>query len=637
MTFAALSEILPEFVELQPEPDSAAERREWSEGIIAAMSPSAYAVRSRFLRLASLPDDKSKCLIEVVAPDTDSVAVERTISNVLRAQDLESGSERRIDFLTQRHVTPLKSLQVSTVALAFESHDIVIAVRDVPLEGQVGSLVDLHIDLATLDICDLEEALRRRFPDEGYDLTGFVWPAGLSYASLDVACAKARTSADAIDILRMMAGKSERLEPTPIGPLWGYGVAGTWARTLVEELTAYRAGALAWRDLDSGILVVGPPGTGKTVLARRVAAAAGVPLISTSYSDWQAANDGHLGDVLRAIRKSFATAAAASPCVLFIDEVDSIPRRDQKEKDASWFWAVLNCLLEQIDGAAGRAGVIVMAACNFGERVDTALVRPGRLNRIVAISLPDSEALSHILAEKCDQVLPPEKLLPVAMLLAGTTTGADATQIVADARRLARVRGETVTIADIEAVCMPPDPRSAAELWRVAVHECGHVLAALTQGSVPMLASIVRRGSLGGHVVFGDTTFVTTRSAFQEELVRVLAGRAAEEVILGEPSSGAGGNAQSDLALATSKAAAMVGVLGLDSMLVYDTSPARPAVEAVLRTAYATATTIIARHEGALRALATLLVERRTLVKADIEAFASEHAFAALPKPNNKG
>ena len=635
MSFAALSEILPEFAEA--EPDAAAERHEWAEGIITAMSPSAFAVRSRFLRLASLPDDRSKCLIEVVAPDTDSVAVERTVNNTLRAQDLETGSERRIDFLTQRHVTPLKSLQVSAVALAFESHDIVIAVRDVPLEGQVGGLVDLHVDLTTLDTCDLEDALRRRFPDEALDLTRFVWPVGLSYALLDVACAKARTAADAIDILRTMAGKSERLEPTPIGPLWGYGAAGTWARTLVEELTAYRAGTLAWRDLDSGILLVGPPGTGKTDLARRVAAAAGVPLISTSYADWQSSGDGHLGDVLKAVRKSFAAATAASPCVLFIDEIDSIPRRGQPERDASWFWAVMNSLLEQIDGAAGRTGVIIMAACNHPERIDSALVRPGRLNRIVAVGLPDAEALSHILSEKSNGRLSSEVLLPVATLLAGTTTGADATQIVSDARRLARTRGTDLTLADVEAVCMPPDTRSAADRWQVAVHESGHILASLVQGSVPMLASIVRRGSFGGHVLFGeDSSPVTTRGAFQEELVRVLAGRAAEEVILGEPSAGAGGNSQSDLAIATSKAAAMVGVLGLDSMLVYDTSPSRPAVEAVLRTAYATATTIMARHENALRALATLLIERRTLVKTDLETFAGEHSFA-LCKRGNEG
>lgn len=633
MSFAdipKLSDFEPD--DIQHEQEVVAERQAHARDLIEKLSDSGFAVRHRFLRLVSLPSDKTKTLIEVLTTERDSVAVERILHSTIAAVSFERGNDLQFDFLTEKfHSRKTDGGEFASIALAFDSYDTVLTVRSVPLPGLAAGLVDQKIDLTILEPCDIQAAFDRRYGENPVELMGFVWPVDLPFASLDIACAKSACPADAITVLRSIAGDVVLPEaPKPLGHLWGYGGAGAWAQILVDELAAYRKGQLVWGDLDTGILLIGPPGTGKTQLARRVAAAAGIPLFATSYSEWQSAGDGHLGDVLRAIRKTFEKAAANTPSVVFIDEIDSLPRRGEEKKDASWFWAVVNALLESVDGAKSREGIVVMAAANHLSRIDPALVRPGRLNRVIEVSRPDGEALAHIIAELVDGSISADDLLPLAALMAGTMTGADAGLLVADARRLARNRREPVSLTDLEAVAFPTETRDDKVLWHIGVHEAGHILAAMAQGEIPILATVVQRNGTHGQVQFAEPApTIMTRTAMQSDLVKILAGRAAEEIIFGEPSAGSGGTATSDLALATSKAAAMMGVLGFDG-LVYDISPQRGGVETVLRAAYASASTLMARHESALRALARLLIDRRTLLHSDLEDFAREHGLAGM-------
>jgi len=138
-------------------------------------------------------------------------------------------------------------------------------------------------------------------------------------------------------------------------PLEQMGVkAAAWGLTLALDLADYRAGRLAWEDVDRGCVVHGPPGTGKTTFARAVAIKCDVELIVTSYGDWQKAGDGHLGDVHKALSAVFEQARNSAPVILFIDEIDSLPPRGSKSQHTEWYHTITNLLLAELDGANPR-------------------------------------------------------------------------------------------------------------------------------------------------------------------------------------------------------------------------------------------------------------------------------------------
>ncbi len=179
--------------------------------------------------------------------------------------------------------------------------------------------------------------------------------------------------------------------------LHGFGAAGFWARRTADRLLAYRAGQLEARDLPRGVLLVGPPGTGKTLLVQALANSAAVPLISGSLARWQAADDSHLGTTLRAMRRTFDAARVAAPCVLLIDELDSFgSRADFAAPHRDYATQVVNGLLELLDGAEPRLGVVVVGTCNDARRIDPAILRAGRIDDILELGLPDATALAAI-------------------------------------------------------------------------------------------------------------------------------------------------------------------------------------------------------------------------------------------------
>ncbi|MCZ0962396.1 AAA family ATPase [Paracoccus benzoatiresistens] len=333
------------------------------------------------------------------------------------------------------------------------------------------------------------------------------------------------------------------------------------ARQMVADLQTWRAGQIGWSELSRSLLLYGPPGSGKTWLARAIGTSAGVTVISATFGQWQAA--GHLGDMLREMRRSFAEARAKSPAVLVIDEMDSVgSREDRTSQNPSYRRQVVNAFLTELDGIAQHEGVIVIGTCNDRSGIDPAVLRPGRIDQKVEMPLPDATALQGILRHH----LPGWSGTDLSDL-ARCAVGLSAAEVDAAIRRArteARIQARALMPDDLRVVLAPTlDDRDA---YRVALHECGHavVCAALRLGPVHRIA-LGRKG--GGMTHVDHIPGSVPLSRLQDDLVQLLAGRAAEAVVLGAVSTGAGGDRTSDLARATALAVGIharfgLGVLG---------------------------------------------------------------------------
>lgn len=183
-----------------------------------------------------------------------------------------------------------------------------------------------------------------------------------------------------------------------IETLSGYGEATQWALDLKADLQVWRARGLGWTEMNTKLLLSGPPGTGKTTYARALCNTLQMPLLVTSVAAWL--EPGYLGDVLKRMSQAFEAARAHAPSILFIDEIDNIGSRSggRREQHDDYWRSLINRLLELLDGASKTDGVIVVAATNLSDRIDPALLRSGRLEKHVAIPMPDTEALNRILA-----------------------------------------------------------------------------------------------------------------------------------------------------------------------------------------------------------------------------------------------
>ncbi len=463
---------------------------------------------------------------------------------------------------------------------------------------------------------------------------------------IDDLCLARRPGEDADSCLERLRKLVEVRNPPPqltLDCLHGMDEAVAWGSALARDLADFRSGKLPWSAVDRGALLYGPPGTGKTTFAKALAGTCSVPLIAASLNQWQAAGTGHLGDLLKAMADTFRSAKAAAPAILFVDEVDGFGDRESFRSDyKDYSIQVVNAFLEHLDGVAGREGVVVIAACNHPDRLDPAIVRSGRLDRTIAIPLPDRSALSKILRHHLGGDLATTDLSYAATLAQGST-GADCERWVRGARRRARHQGRPVVVDDLLSEIRGTSMSLPRE-WRYcyAVHEAGHAVAVLDDRPGDLTMVTVRQTATtgGGIMATIDDKRPVTRDEMARKLVRLLAGRAAEEVVLGDVTAGAGGSENSDLGRATVLATISVTALGLggDGSLLWQGLPdqdsvgsmlaLRPdvarAVRGMLAEAYDQAKACVARNQGLVELIATQLVEHETLDGDDVRALAAQ-------------
>jgi cell division protease FtsH len=349
------------------------------------------------------------------------------------------------------------------------------------------------------------------------------------------------------------------------------------AKFELKEVVDFLKNPEQYEDLGAripkGVLLVGPPGTGKTLLARAVAGEAKVPFFSISGSDFV---EMFVGVGAARVRDLFQQAKQHSPCIIFIDELDAIGRQrgvhmgtvnDEREQ-------TLNALLVQMDGFEPNTGVILLAATNRPEVLDRALLRPGRFDRQVVVDAPDLDGRQAVLkVHSRDKRLAADvDLRRVAAATAGLS-GADLANILNEAALLAARRhvkeiGQRDLEDAIEKVVAGPERKSRRlneqEKVRVAYHEVGHALmAAYNPDTDPVhKISIVPRGRAAlGYTMQLPTEdqFLLTRTQLVHRIEGLLGGRAAEEVVFGEVSTGA----QNDLERATALARQMVALYGM--------------------------------------------------------------------------
>ncbi len=346
--------------------------------------------------------------------------------------------------------------------------------------------------------------------------------------------------------------------------LFGYGEAKSIGLAILADLAAYREGKIPWAAVDKGMLLAGPPGTGKTTLAKALAKSSGLPLVAGSLAQWQSAREGHLGHCLAAMRGSFAEARRKAPCILFVDELDSFGDRasfDHPHKDYST--QVVNGFLECLDGVGGREGIVVIGATNYDTSIDPAITRAGRLDRTVRIPLPDVIALAQILRFHLKDDLVGASISAAAVAARGGS-GADCEAWVRRARGEARRAGLELTLDGLIAAIrdgrtsLPDDIRK-----RISIHEAGHAVATAALGlGEPRLLTVHDGG--GTTQVKFELRAMTARDVIAA-IAQLLAGREAELLQCGDVTAGAGGDEKSDLARATTLAAAFEGAFGLGS------------------------------------------------------------------------
>jgi cell division protease FtsH len=406
--------------------------------------------------------------------------------------------------------------------------------------------------------------------------------------------------------------------------------------------------------IPTGVLLYGPPGTGKTLLARAVAGEAGVPFFSISGSDFV---EMFVGVGASRVRDLFEQAKQNSPCIIFMDEIDAVGRHrgaglggghDEREQ-------TLNQLLVEMDGFEAKDNIIMIAATNRPDILDPALLRPGRFDRQIAVDRPDRKGRAKIL-EVHTRGKPLAKIIDIDALAGQTPgfTGADLSNLINEAALLSartgkREIGQVELEEGIMRVIAGPEKKtrvmSEKERLITAYHEMGHALAGhFLEHSDPVhKISVISRGQALGYTISmpQEDRFLTTRAELNDTLAMTLGGRAAEEIVFGEITTGA----SNDIEKVTATAKQMVMRFGMSERLgprvfghdhgqpflgrEFSTEPdysdeiAREIddeVRRIIESAHKRATDILVEHEHDLKNISEILVKRETIEKEEFLA-----------------
>ena len=345
---------------------------------------------------------------------------------------------------------------------------------------------------------------------------------------------------------------------------------------IVEFLKEPRRFVELGARIPKGVLLVGPPGTGKTLLAKAVSGEAGVPFFSISGSDFV---EMFVGVGASRVRDLFEQAKKNAPCIIFIDEIDAVGRHrgaglggghDEREQ-------TLNQLLVEMDGSGVNEGVIILAATNRPDILDPALLRPGRFDRRVVVGLPDIKGREEILKvhSRGKPLGPDVDLKDLAKSTPGFT-GADLENLLNESALLAaRKEKKQITMEEVKEatfkVVVGPEKKSRVmsekEKKLTAYHEAGHAIAVRVASSTNKVdrVSIIPSGRAGGYTAHKPDEDISyqTKGQLLETIIIALGGRAAEELVLGEVSTGA----YSDLKSANSVARNMITKYGMSEEL----------------------------------------------------------------------
>ena len=426
------------------------------------------------------------------------------------------------------------------------------------------------------------------------------------------------------------------------------GQAG--AKQEIQEIVEFLKNPQKYTDLGGkipkGALLVGPPGTGKTLLAKAVAGEAGVPFFSMSGSDFV---EMFVGVGASRVRDLFQQAKAKSPCIIFIDEIDAVGRarsrnpamggNDEREN-------TLNALLTEMDGFGTNSGVIILAATNRADMLDSALLRAGRFDRQIHVDLPDLNErkevfMVHLKPLKIDETVDIDFL---ARQTPGFS-GADIANVCNEAALIAaRHNSEKVGKQDfldavdriIGGLEKKTKVMTEKEKRSIAIHEAGHAtISWFTEFANPLVkVSIVPRGqALGAAWYLPEERVLQTKDAMLDEMCSLLGGRAAEELFIGTVSTGA----MNDLERVTKQAYGMIAYAGMSDKLPnicyysnqeyqfqrpYSETTAKIMDDEVLRMIneqYERAKHILTEHKEGHAKLAQLLVDREVIFAEDVE------------------
>ncbi|HZG16202.1 MAG TPA: ATP-dependent zinc metalloprotease FtsH, partial [Candidatus Bathyarchaeia archaeon] len=344
---------------------------------------------------------------------------------------------------------------------------------------------------------------------------------------------------------------------------------------VVEFLKDPRKFAAVGARIPKGVLLVGPPGTGKTLLARAVAGEAGVPFFSISGSDFV---EMFVGVGASRVRDLFENAKKNAPCIIFIDEIDAVGRQrgaglggghDEREQ-------TLNQLLVEMDGFGANEGIIIVAATNRPDILDPALLRPGRFDRQITVDRPDVKGREAVLKVHARNK-PLSDDVKLDVIARGTTgfTGADLENLLNEAALLTARRNKKQIGANeideaIDRVIAGPAKKSRVvsedERRLVAFHEAGHTIVGYHLKNADMVhkVTIIPRGQAGGYTVMlpKEDRYFATKTDLLDKITGLLGGRVAEEIVLGDISTGA----HNDFQRATAIARSMITEYGMSKL-----------------------------------------------------------------------